>query len=350
MVEGRFQYHGASTIQARMNDDACQIVVHTNFDTVTIKSVHLSVGKDPLYVKISWDKNDEKQYLRVTPEYPLSKNTLIKLSFTFMVNVPKNTESLDGLYSSYYDDADGTRNYLLATQFEAWGARMAFPCFDEPALKATFDMTISYKHYGRYTAMFNTPPKDTTRLEGVTMDTFHRTMKISPYILAIVVAPFTKVSTVSPGGVDVGVIGRDIWKQDAQYALDEAAIIIDRLGEKFGIEYCSAYGENCKSDQIAIPQMRFGAMENWGLVTYREYYLYYVEGRDNFLRKRQSSSIIGHELIHQWFGNLVTCDWWDEIYINEAFGSIGGYLGLSMTGTDAEFQWEDEYLCSQDRC
>ena len=95
--------------------------------------------------------------------------------------------------------------------------------------------------------------------------------------------------------------------------------------------------------------MSFGAMENWGLITYREYFLHIDEKRDTFLRKRSATSIIGHELIHQWFGNLVTCDWWDEIYINEAFGSIGGYLGLIWANetTGAEYQWEDEYLCSQ---
>ena len=95
--------------------------------------------------------------------------------------------------------------------------------------------------------------------------------------------------------------------------------------------------------------MSFGAMENWGLITYREYFLHIDERRDTFLRKRSATSIIGHELIHQWFGNLVTCDWWDEIYINEAFGSIGGYLGLVWANetTGAEYQWEDEYLCSQ---
>ena len=81
--------------------------------------------------------------------------------------------------------------------------------------------------------------------------------------------PLTSVTDVSPGGVEVSIVGRDVWHGDAQYALDEAMIIIDRLGEKFGIPYCEGYGPHCKSDQAAIPQMRFGAMEQWGLVTYR---------------------------------------------------------------------------------
>ena len=103
---------------------------------------------------------------------------------------------------------------------------------------------------------------------------------------------------------------------------------MDGFSELFDWDYCHAFeGNDCKSDQAGITQFGAGAMENWGLITYREYYLFIDDRRDPFLRKRSATSIIGHELIHQWFGNLITCPWWDEIYINEAYGSIGGYLG-----------------------
>ena len=186
MVNNRFVYHGSSVIYADATDSVCQIIVHTNFDTVVIKSAHLSI-KDS-NVEIFVDQNEEKQYLRITPEYPIPSGESLKLEFTFMVNVPTNSESLDGLYSSYYDDDAGNRNYLLTTQFEAWGARMAFPCFDEPAFKSTFDVKMSYKPYGVYSALFNTEVKETSEFEGVRTDIFHTTMQISPYLLAIVVS------------------------------------------------------------------------------------------------------------------------------------------------------------------
>ena len=186
MVNNRFVYHGSSVIYADAADSVCEVIVHTNFDTVVIKSARLSIKGTN--VEIFVDQNEEKQYLRITPEYSIPSGENLKLEFTFMVNVPTNLESLDGLYSSYYDDNAGNRNYLLTTQFEAWGARMAFPCFDEPAFKSKFDVRMSYKPYGTYTALFNTDVKETNEFEGVRTDIFHTTMQISPYLLAIVVS------------------------------------------------------------------------------------------------------------------------------------------------------------------
>lgn len=165
----------------------------------------------------------------------------------------------------------------------------------------------------------------------------------------------TDASGVSADGVKVRILGREEWKNETQWALDETLSVVDGLSEKFGYQYCDSFpgptGENgnCKSDQVSVPQFGAGAMENWGLITYREYYMHIDQARDPFRRKYYSTSIIGHELIHQWFGNLVTCPWWDEIYINEAFGSIGGYLGLiySKSHEKINYQWEDEYLIDE---
>ena len=116
---------------------------------------------------------------------------------------------------------------------------------------------------------------------------------------------------------------------------------IPDFSDYFDYDYCGPFDNadpaadtgsalKCKSDQTGIPVFRSGAMENWGLITYREYYLHYDDRRDDFLIRRTVTRIVGHELIHQWFGNLITCPWWDEIYINEAWGSIGGYLGMHL--------------------
>ncbi|CBY18303.1 unnamed protein product [Oikopleura dioica] len=184
--------------------------------------------------------------------------------------VPTGTK---GLYLSHYTNPDGVKRYLLTTQFESTGARMAFPCFDEPDLKAIFNFEISYR-YSEYTAIFNMDP----------------------------IGPPNQVGD-----------------------------------QKFGY-----------NDQVSVPQFGAGAMENWGLITYREYYMHIDQARDPF-RRRTVTRIVGHELIHQWFGNLITCKWWDEIYINEAWGSIGGYLGLQQAESmnNVQYEWEDEYLTTQ---
>ena len=189
MVNGRFVYHGTASIRARVNEKSCEIVLHANFDTVVVKSVHVKINNENVRLAL-FDQNKEKQMLRITPNYPLPAGVEVDLDLSFMVNVPTNLESLDGLYSSYFDDENQSRKYLLTTQFEAWGARMAFPCFDEPSIKATFDVKMTYKHYDdSYTALFNTAVMESEETApGLRTDTFHTTMHISPYLLAIIVS------------------------------------------------------------------------------------------------------------------------------------------------------------------
>jgi len=174
---------------------------------------------------------------------------------------------------------------------------------------------------------------------------------MSTYLLAILVSDYHLESVgTSPKGVKVRILGRKGWEDQSHFALQEAMSIVDKMSDKFEYDYCKAFeGKVCKSDQAAIPQFSFGAMENWGLINYREYFLFIDDRRDHFLRKRSATSILGHELIHMWFGNTVTANWWDELYINEAFGTIGGYLGLTYGESNSliNYQWEDEQLQSR---
>ena len=162
-------------------------------------------------------------------------------------------------------------------------------------------------------------------------------------------------------------LGNSYFGNQAEFALQEATSLVDAFSDFFDLDYCEDFiwqtpatdaiqGTEqerrkalCKSDQAGIPTFGPGAMENWGLILYREYYVFSNEKRDDNMVRRSTTRIVGHELIHQWWGNLVTCPWWDEIYINEAFGSIGGYLGMRFAKSNETYQyaWEDEYLATQ---
>ena len=307
-------------------------------------------GKD---VPVTFNLNADYQYLTIYADHKIEAGSEVSALVHYENEVPTGTK---GLYLSHYTNPEGEKRYLLTTQYESTAARMTFPCFDEPDLKATFDFEISYR-YAEYTAIFNMDPSGPPTQVGDRYTVkYQRTMVIPTYLLAMLISDFnTESSGVSGDGVKVRILGRKEWAGETKWALEETLSVVDGLSAKFGYDYCDSFpGEagadgNCKSDQVSVPQFGAGAMENWGLITYREYYMHIDQARDPFRRKYYSTSIIGHELIHQWFGNLVTCPWWDEIYINEAFGSIGGYLGLiySKSHEKINYQWEDEYLIDE---
>lgn len=343
-IDGNFYFNGTSTVEFVLNDDVCSFNLHVNGE-YDIMSLLVFVDGSP--ASVTFTLNTDYQYLTVFGDYKILMSSNVRVTVTYRVRMPTG---LIGLYLAHYQNNEGQTRYLAATQFETIGARMAFPCFDEPGLKATFTFSIKYK-YDEYSAIFNTGVIRSTSDGTWTTNYYETTMLMPTYLLAILVSDYHLESKgVSDKGVHIRIVGRKGWEDQTEFALQEALTIVDAMSDKFQYDYCRPFeGGECKSDQAAIPQFSFGAMENWGLITYREYYLFINEKRDPFLRKRAATSLIGHELIHMWFGNTVSCPWWDELYINEAFGSIGGYLGLifAKSNDEIDYQWEDEYLQGQ---
>merc|ERR1711892_1149068 len=250
-----------------------------------------------------------------------------------------------GFYESSYIDQNGGKHWMATTQFESTGARKMFVCFDEPDRKARFNFTVEYQ-YEEYDAIFNTLPHE-RRVDGTTNHVdFDETMIMSPYLLALVISEY-QTDAVSDTAPDTNTLIRvhapEYINNDklGEYGLKAAAAIIDGFSDYFGFNYADAFAPGrAKSDQIGIPDFAAGAMENWGLVTY-QYYLIYLNDVDYFEKTIASAAeVIGHELMHQWTGNLITCTWWDEIWINEAFADIGGYLGLRYA--EPTWNWESE--------
>lgn len=237
----------------------------------------------------------------------------------------KVQDSMHGIYASTYE-IDGTKHKIVSTQFESHHAREAFPCIDEPEAKATFDLTL-ISPQGE-AAFSNMPATSQTEHDGKLVTTFETSPKMSTYLLAFVYGDMQYKETKTKDGVDVRV-----WATKAQpagsldFALDVAKRGIEFFDEYYGVPYPLA-----KSDHVAIPDFSSGAMENWGLITYRERCLLVDPATTSQSGREVVATVILHELSHQWFGNLVTMKWWDDLWLNESFANVMEYVA-----TDALF-------------
>ena len=225
-------------------------------------------------------------------------------------------DRLHGFYRSTYTDDDGASHTIATTQFESTDARRAFPCFDEPALKATFATTLIVED--GLLAVSNTAETGRESLEdGRVRVSFATTMPMSTYLVAFVVGPLEVTETVDCGGVPVRVVHRPGRGDQTAFALDVAAHALQWLSDYYGLPYPSD-----KLDLVAIPDFAFGAMENLGCVTFREVLLLVDPAAASQPDLQRVAAVINHELAHMWFGDLVTMAWWEGIWLNEAFATF----------------------------
>ena len=243
------------------------------------------------------------------------------------------TDSMHGLYPCYFTH-DGVKKQLFATQFESHHAREVFPCVDEPAAKATYDLMLIAKP--GLTALSNMPVKWTEEKNGLTTTCFEQTPRMSSYLLAFVVGELHKKTARTKSGVEVNIWATPAQSEDTlDFALDIATRSIDFYDEYFGVPYPLP-----KSDHVALPDFSSGAMENWGLITYRESCLLADPKLTPESSKRFIATVIAHELSHQWFGNLVTMQWWNDLWLNESFANMMEYVAIDALHPEWRM-WED---------
>ncbi len=302
------------------------VTVATSTSELTLHAAELAL--DPATVRsgeTSWrssalrfDETYETATFTFDEPLPVGPATL-EIAYTGAIR-----DGLEGFYRSTYVDADGVDQVIGTTQFEHSDARRAFPCWDEPVFKATYQVNLTIPaHLSAYSNSLVTSDVDLGN--GQRALAFAPTMTMSTYLVAWVIGPFEESRTLDVDGVPLRVIAPKGKARLGELALEAGEFCLRWFADYFGVPY-----PGDKLDMIAIPDFANGAMENLGCVTYRETALLVDPATASQAERYRVVEVVHHELAHQWFGNLVTMEWWEGIWLNEAFATF-----MQLLCTDA---------------
>lgn len=310
-----FTFNGTETVEVLIVEPSDSVTLHAYQLTITQAAMRWEDGSVMPAMVISYSEESKTATIQF-PHTLQAGSAQLVLDFEGLIN-----DQLNGFYRSSYTH-EGVLRHLGVTQFQPTDARRAFPCWDEPALKAKFEVTLIVAE--ELTALSNTPIKATSTLgDGLKMVEFSETPLMSTYLVAFVVGHLEFVEGATAEGVAVRVYTPLGKKEGGQFALDVATRTLSYFEDYFGIAYPLP-----KLDLVAAPDFAAGAMENWGCAIFREALLLVDETTSSLSIKQFVAYVVAHELAHQWFGNLVSPGWWDYLWLNEGFATWVGNLAV----------------------
>ncbi|KAK3341528.1 peptidase family M1-domain-containing protein [Lasiosphaeria hispida] len=320
----KLTFEGTVVIDLDVVDDSKSISLHTI--ELDIHNAKITSGGQTISSSPAVTYNEATQVSKFDFDNTVAKgsNAQLEVKFTGVLN-----DKMAGFYRSTYKNPDGTEGILAVTQMEPTDARRAFPCFDEPSLKAEFTVTLIADK--SLTCLSNMDVGSETEVQSTISGgtkkavTFNKSPLMSTYLVAFIVGELNMIET-NDFRVPVRVYappGQNI--EHGRFSLNLAAKTLEFYEKVFGIEFPLP-----KMDQIAIPDFAQGAMENWGLVTYRVVDLLLDEKVSGAATKERVAEVVQHELAHQWFGNLVTMDWWDGLWLNEGFATWASWYSCNV--------------------
>ncbi|XP_001651477.2 aminopeptidase N [Aedes aegypti] len=310
--ENFYSYRGSVDIEMRYLDTSNHFYLSSDGLVIDRDSIKVTKPNGDDLPLANLDTMDKYEMLIFYFNERLEQNAIYQVHIEFSNNI--GTE-LKGLYRSSYTVGNATR-YIATTHFESTYARSVFPCYDEPSYKAYFDVTI--RHRSQYHALSNMPIKERVQDgEQHSITQFERSPFMSSYLLAFIVSDY---KTLAEETDHIRVYAPENQVQHTIYAREFAQkslqILEDLLGHEFQLP---------KVDLIAIPDFNMGAMENWGLITFRAVYLIYDDATTTARTKQNIANLITHEFVHSWFGNEVTPEWWTYLWLSEGFARYFEY-------------------------